>query len=615
MIPTAYITEWQQTAPWSQPDMVEQDLIICRALVELFSHEHVAQHLAFRGGTALYKLCLGPVGSSAGPKTEYVYDTSAHGLLAQVNYNINAISLAAPYVKYQYDNTVKKRLWLSSLTNYRSDGSKISSFDYTFDNAGNRNRITEANGDYTDFAYDGSYRLRSETRKTSTNSQIYAYDYQYDEIDNRTKKILTNSAPGSPKTYTYTYGDNNMLTGVSGASSGTFGYDNYGNQTSRSIGGWSYGYDSRNQMTSATKTGTSISIKYDPLGRRVEKIGPSGTARYIYDGDSMIAEADGTNTIAAWYTPGICQTRNVSGVWKTFYYACDALGSTRELTNDLQQVTDAHAYNAWGEEHGDLRPDSDPNKPKNPLRFVGKSGYYSDDDLGLDLLGARYYDPALGRFITQDPSRDGPNWYEYAGSNPINNIDPKGLAQRRDRELQDRRNRGDFNSDWAGRAIGSRWLYGNGRAWNISEDPKWSAYMMDDAIMQQHVADYLRNQALENDWGTGVIPFSTRIHMEVENGEGMVGYQYLHGTNKAAGDFLITGYISRHKNGDYAFVMTYQWNDRIDPNFQYSTDRQKLGFAKRIPFSKCKDYDIHISWSDRSTMSSTGQFTSGWLSR
>ncbi len=60
MIPTAYITEWQQTAPWSQPDMIEQDLIICRAIVELFSDQHLAQHLAFRGGTALYKLCLPP---------------------------------------------------------------------------------------------------------------------------------------------------------------------------------------------------------------------------------------------------------------------------------------------------------------------------------------------------------------------------------------------------------------------------------------------------------------------------------------------------------------------------------------------------------------------------
>ena len=311
-------------------------------------------------------------------------------------------------------------------------GSKISSFDYTFDNVGNRTRITEApeagesSGDYTDFTYDGSYRLRTETRKNSSGSRIYAYEYQYDESDNRTAKILTNSAVGSPKTYTYLYGDNNMLNSVGGAVSGTFHYDPYGNQTSRSIGGWTYGYDSRNQMTSATKTGTSISIKYDPLGRRIERVGPSGTTRYIYNGDNMIAEADGTNAITAWYTPGICETRKEGALWNTYYYACDGLGSTRELTNDKQQVTDAHAYNAWGEEQGERRPDTDPNKPKNPLRFVGKSGYYSDDDLGLDLLGARYYDPLIGRFVTQDPDRDGMNWYAYAGNNPVNAVDPMG---------------------------------------------------------------------------------------------------------------------------------------------------------------------------------------------
>ena len=60
MIPAAYITAWQQTSPWSQPYMVEQDLVISRALIELFSDEHIAQHLAFRGGTALYKLYLVP---------------------------------------------------------------------------------------------------------------------------------------------------------------------------------------------------------------------------------------------------------------------------------------------------------------------------------------------------------------------------------------------------------------------------------------------------------------------------------------------------------------------------------------------------------------------------
>ncbi len=60
MIPAAYVTQWQQSAPWPQPDMVEQDLVISRALVELFGDEHIAKHLAFRGGTALYKLYLAP---------------------------------------------------------------------------------------------------------------------------------------------------------------------------------------------------------------------------------------------------------------------------------------------------------------------------------------------------------------------------------------------------------------------------------------------------------------------------------------------------------------------------------------------------------------------------
>ena len=74
---------------------------------------------------------------------------------------------------------------------------------------------------------------------------------------------------------------------------------------------------------------------------------------------------------------------------------------------------------------GQLRPASDTAKPANPLRYVGKEGYYSDDT-GLMLLGARYYDPLIGRFITQDPKRDGLNWYKYAGNNPVNDLDPNG---------------------------------------------------------------------------------------------------------------------------------------------------------------------------------------------
>ena len=60
MIPRAYITEWRAVAPWSQDAWVEQDLVISRALVALFSVAALAEHLAFRGGTALYKLHLRP---------------------------------------------------------------------------------------------------------------------------------------------------------------------------------------------------------------------------------------------------------------------------------------------------------------------------------------------------------------------------------------------------------------------------------------------------------------------------------------------------------------------------------------------------------------------------
>jgi predicted nucleotidyltransferase component of viral defense system len=60
MIPQAYITAWQRNAPWQENYQIEQDLIIHRALVILFNDEFLNKRLAFRGGTALYKLFLVP---------------------------------------------------------------------------------------------------------------------------------------------------------------------------------------------------------------------------------------------------------------------------------------------------------------------------------------------------------------------------------------------------------------------------------------------------------------------------------------------------------------------------------------------------------------------------
>jgi predicted nucleotidyltransferase component of viral defense system len=60
MIPIAYIREWRNLVPWQETDMIEQDLVICRAIVEIFNDEYLAENLAFRGGTAIHKLFINP---------------------------------------------------------------------------------------------------------------------------------------------------------------------------------------------------------------------------------------------------------------------------------------------------------------------------------------------------------------------------------------------------------------------------------------------------------------------------------------------------------------------------------------------------------------------------
>lgn len=60
MIPSAYITQWANFVPWQTNEQVEQDLVITRAIVEIFSDDFLRERLAFRGGTALHKLYLNP---------------------------------------------------------------------------------------------------------------------------------------------------------------------------------------------------------------------------------------------------------------------------------------------------------------------------------------------------------------------------------------------------------------------------------------------------------------------------------------------------------------------------------------------------------------------------
>lgn len=104
--------------------------------------------------------------------------------------------------------------------------------------------------------------------------------------------------------------------------------------------------------------------------------------------------------------------------------------------------------------------------------------------------------------------------------------------------------------------------------------------------------------------------------MEIQNGEDIIGYQYLHGTNAEVGGFQIEGEVSKNNIGDITYDLTYTWNDKIDPDFMYDSDAKKAEFAKSIPFATPMDYIIRITWSDKTVIKAKPtwyNWNTGWL--
>ncbi|MGB3396728.1 MAG: hypothetical protein WBB60_09780, partial [Nitrospira sp.] len=80
---------------------------------------------------------------------------------------------------------------------------------------------------------------------------------------------------------------------------------------------------------------TTSSYRYDGLGRRIEKVANGQTKRYIYDGEDILLEYDGSNVLQARYThgPGIDEPIAVTKGATTFFYHQDGLGSVTDLTD------------------------------------------------------------------------------------------------------------------------------------------------------------------------------------------------------------------------------------------------------------------------------------------
>ena len=185
-----------------------------------------------------------------------------------------------------------------------------------------------------------------------------------------------------------------------------------------------YEFDELNRMEKIYRgDGKWAEYSYDGTSARVGKtVGTAAsteteTTKYYNMGATVLNEVssnDGntTNLIGA----GIEARLNVSG---GYFLQKNAHGDVTAAISGTERVA-TYDYDAFGNtlvEEGEIN---------NPIRY---SGEYLDEESGLIYLRARYYDPSVGRFISEDPIRDGMNWYAYCGNSPIMFADPSGLIR------------------------------------------------------------------------------------------------------------------------------------------------------------------------------------------
>jgi RHS repeat-associated protein len=157
------------------------------------------------------------------------------------------------------------------------------------------------------------------------------------------------------------------------------------------------------------------------------------TTYYLYDEEDIIAEYDSTGALIASYIhgPGVDEPIEMTRGGSTVYYTMDGLGSVRNLTNSTQTIVEQYDYDSFGNLAA-------PPITGNPYTYTSRE---YDPETGLLFYRARYYDPAIGRFITADPiGFDGGdvNFYAYVFNNPVNWVDPWGLARIGSRRLDGR---------------------------------------------------------------------------------------------------------------------------------------------------------------------------------
>ena len=220
----------------------------------------------------------------------------------------------------------------------------------------------------------------------------------------------------------YAYNSSNELISTPAT---TYSYDNNGNTITKtdSSGTTTYGWDFDNRLVSVGLAGSggTISFKYDPLGRRIQKSSLASTTNYLYNGNNTIAEMDGSGGFIVHYAQGDGFDEPLSELRRgvTVYYEADGLNSITSISSSTAALVNTYSYDLFGNITGST------GTLTNPFQYTARE---TDPETGLRYYRMRYYDPADGRFLSEDPLiSDSRSLYAYTGNNPVNWIDPSGL--------------------------------------------------------------------------------------------------------------------------------------------------------------------------------------------
>jgi RHS repeat-associated protein len=239
--------------------------------------------------------------------------------------------------------------------------------------------------------------------------------YAYDNDGRRSSATGTFARTGLPLAMNTTaYNANNQLTTWGTAN---LFYDLNGNMTSDGTHG--YTWDACNRLNQID-SGNTATFSYDSLGRRVSKTILSTQTGFLFDRANAVQELSGTTVTGNSLSGGVDEVFQRTDSAGARSFLTDALGSTLALTDSSGTTQTQYTFEPFG------NTTSTGSASTNSFAYTGREL----DATGLYYYRARYYNPGLQRFVSEDPIRfrGGLNFYPYVFNSPPNGTDPFGRA-------------------------------------------------------------------------------------------------------------------------------------------------------------------------------------------